>query len=1136
MKRVLIGLGIFAVVAFLAYRFFFAKERFVSVLVFSKTEQFRHESIEAGQIAIMELGKKHGFRVDTTENAEMFQEDILKDYNVVIFLNTTGNILNEAQQLEFNRFIQAGGGFVGIHAAADTEYDWPWYGRLVGAYFSSHPNDPNVFGAGIDRIDKTHISTKHLPDRWETTDEWYNYKDIQSHINVLLNLDESTYEGGTNGENHPIAWYHEFDGGRSWYTGKGHTPETFSSPDFLKHLLGGINYAAGPAVRVNFNNANVAPEENRFEKIVLEAGLNEPMELEMLPDGKLIYIQRHGEIKIYDPEVEGTTEIQKLEVFSELEDGLLGLALDPDFENNRWIYLFHSDPTESEQHVSRFTMAENYRSLDMDSKKLLLKIATQRDECCHSAGSIEFGPNGNLFIATGDNTNPHASDGFSPSDEQPGRSPWDAQKSAANTNDLRGKVLRIKPEADGSYSIPEGNLFSNKEEGRPEIYVMGCRNPFRIAVDQRNGWLYWGDVGPDAGTDSLGRGPKGHDEVNQARQAGFFGWPYFIADNKPYNKYDFATQVSYDPHDQEKPINQSPNNTGAQNLPPAQPAYIYYPYGASDEFPLVGDGGRNAMAGPVFYKEDYPENDGRFPDYYDGKLFTYDWMRGWIMNVTMDENGDFVRMDRFLPSFKFSNPTDIIFGPNGDMYLLEYGTVWFSENPDARLVHLKYTAGNRKPLAQMAASKTVGAAPLEVAFTSESKDFDGDALSYAWYYGDSDKPQSTEENPTFTFDKAGKYEVTLVVADPSGEQSTSKTEILVGNELPEIKWDFVGNRSFYWDNQKLAYEVSVSDKEDGRLGSGISPNQVVVSIDHLERGYDANMSALGHKAMQEASGFALGKQLMDGSDCATCHQMDVASVGPNYLEIAKKYVGDAKAEVYLASKIINGGGGVWGETVMAAHPQLSQSEAQQMAKYILSLSSDAPLATMPAKGAYTFNQHQSGNTEGKYILTASYRDKGGDQIGPLTAREVVVLRYPKMLAAEYSEILKAQKFKVDPEMSQGMFKEEMELVIGMSDGVVTYNQIDFTGVEAIRFEIAKAGPFFSGGTMSIHLDDPDSEAVVELPIKTNLADFGMEEIETNLPGVEGVHDFYVKFKNDGEKPVTALISMYFSNTPLGDSM
>jgi len=1133
MKKIAI-IALFAVLGFLAYKFFFSQERIVSVLVFSKTAQFRHGSIEAGQVALMKLGKENGFTVDTTENAGIFKEETLAKYNVVVFLNTTGDILNETQQLEFNRFIQAGGGYIGIHAAADTEYNWPWYGKLVGAYFESHPNSPNVRDATIDLVNANHESSKMLPEHWDCTDEWYNYKDINPNINVLLNLNETSYEGGTNGEKHPIAWYHDYDGGRSWYTGRGHTDESFSEPEFLAHLLGGINYAAGEGKLVDFSNASVAPDENRFTKVVLEDHLEEPMELEILPDGQLLFIQRKGAFRIYDPEEGSSSLIKKLNVFSDLEDGLLGLALDPNFKENNWVYLFYSDPVESHQNVARFTLSEDYRDLVPDSEKILLKIPTQREECCHSAGSIEFGPNGLLYIATGDNTSPRASDGFSPSDEQAGRMPWDAQKSSANTNDLRGKVLRIMPTPEGTYTIPEGNLFPpDGSAGKPEIFVMGCRNPFRISIDQHTGYLYWGDVGPDASKDSIGRGPRGYDEVNQAKEAGFYGWPYFIGNNQAYNKYDFATKTSGVPYDLEKPINQSPNNTGAELLPPAKPAFIWYPYGTSKDFPGVGDGGRNAMAGPVYYMDDFPENENRFPAFYNGKLFTYDWMRGWIMAVTMDEKGDFEKMDRFLPSFKFNNLTDMIFGPNGDIYLLEYGTVWFSENPDARLVHLVYNSGNRKPLAVIDTDKKIGKAPLTVQFNSaQSKDFDGDKLAYEWYFEDGETVSSTEQNPIFRYEESGTYQAKLVLKDSEGEFSETAVEILVGNELPQLTWGFNGNQSFFWEDEELDYIINVSDAEDGTLGNGIDANQVNISIDYLERGFDANEIAMGHAALQESSLFILGERLMNGSDCNTCHQMDVKSVGPTYKAIAKKYLGDTKATAYLATKIINGGAGVWGGTAMAAHPQLSTSEAQQMSKYILSLADGATdFATrLKPKGSYKFNQHQKGTAEGRYILNATYKDRGGDKIGGLTAREMIVLRSPMVAAAAYDEIVKAMKFTVTPELSQGMLEEDMDIVLASNGSQVIYKGIDLTGIQGIKIGHLNAGPAFIGGTISIHLDKVDSPALVETPVESALLNLGFAELALPIPTTKGKHDIYIKFTNEGETDlITAVNYFYFSN-------
>jgi len=203
-------------------------------------------------------------------------------------------------------------------------------------------------------------------------------------------------------------------------------------------------------------NGSDAPAENHFKQTVFVQGMDEPMELDLLDDGRILYIERPGSIKIVDPDAGTVTFVDSLDVFHQLEDGLLGLAVDPDYTNNHWIYLFYSPPgDEAKQHVSRFVLQGD----SLSAETIVLVIHNQRDECCHAAGSLEFGPDGNLFIAVGDNTNPFASDGFNPIDEQPGRSPWDAQKSAANPNDLRGKILRIKPESDGTYSIPEGNLF-----------------------------------------------------------------------------------------------------------------------------------------------------------------------------------------------------------------------------------------------------------------------------------------------------------------------------------------------------------------------------------------------------------------------------------------------------------------------------------------------------------------------------------------------------------------------------------------------------------------------------------------------------------------------------------------------------
>src|SRR5690606_12866811 len=225
------------------------------ILVFMKTKGWHHTSIPSGAKALIQLGKDQGFGVDTTADASVFTESKLKKYRAVVFLSTTGNVLNGDQQVAFERYIQAGGGFVGIHAAADTEYGWPWYNKLVGAYFKSHPQDPNVRKATVIVTDTSFIAMKGLPEKWERTDEWYNYRNIHAGIKVLARLDESTYEGGENGDNHPIAWYHDYDGGRAFYTGGGHTDESYAEPLFLQHILGGIRYAMGDGQPLDYSKA-----------------------------------------------------------------------------------------------------------------------------------------------------------------------------------------------------------------------------------------------------------------------------------------------------------------------------------------------------------------------------------------------------------------------------------------------------------------------------------------------------------------------------------------------------------------------------------------------------------------------------------------------------------------------------------------------------------------------------------------------------------------------------------------------------------------------------------------------------------------------------------------------------------------
>ena len=215
------------------------------VLVFSRTAEYRHDSIPDAVAALAALGAEHELSIDATEDPSIFDDPLLTPYRAVVFLLTTGNILEPGQQAAFERFMHAGGGYVGVHSASDTEYDWPWYGELVGAYFSHHPD---IQTATIYVEDVAHPSTAGLPERWERTDEWYDFRsNPRGKVQVLARLDEASYTGGTMGADHPIAWWHTYDGGRAWYTAGGHTRESYREPLFLQHLLGGIEYAAGRA-------------------------------------------------------------------------------------------------------------------------------------------------------------------------------------------------------------------------------------------------------------------------------------------------------------------------------------------------------------------------------------------------------------------------------------------------------------------------------------------------------------------------------------------------------------------------------------------------------------------------------------------------------------------------------------------------------------------------------------------------------------------------------------------------------------------------------------------------------------------------------------------------------------------------
>lgn len=429
-------------------------------------------------------------------------------------------------------------------------------------------------------------------------------------------------------------------------------------------------------------------ETGRFEKVVLTGHVTDPMEISVAPDETVFIAERSGPIKKWDPASGATRMVGYIPVRMTIEDGLMGLTLDPGFAENGRMYVYYAPVDGGPQRLSRLTF--DGTDIDMGSEKILLEIPTQQEKCCHSAGSLAFGPDGTLYLATGDNTDPYPLGG-SPIDERPGRAVGDAQRTSANTNDLRGKILRIRPLDDGTYEIPEGNLFPGDSLHRPEIYVMGNRNPYRIAVDPKTGWLYWGDVGI-GNSPSEDRGPWGWEEFNQAREAGFYGWPYFAGPNDAYRDYDYESEKPGPFFDPTAPVNDSPNNTGARQLPPSRPAMVWYTYGPSEEFPALGAGGMSAMGGPVYRYDSHTASPHALPPEYDGSWIVYEWMRHWLLNARLDENGDLIAIEPFLPGVTFVRPTDVEVGPDGRLYVAEWGETFWGSNHDAQIVRIDYHA------------------------------------------------------------------------------------------------------------------------------------------------------------------------------------------------------------------------------------------------------------------------------------------------------------------------------------------------------------------------------------------------------------------------------------------------------------
>ncbi|BCJ60196.1 hypothetical protein Jiend_36180 [Micromonospora endophytica] len=467
---------------------------------------------------------------------------------------------------------------------------------------------------------------------------------------------------------------------------------------------------------------------------------------------------------------------------------------------------------------------------------------------------MTFDSAGNLYLATGDNTNPFSSDAYAPIDERPGRADYDAQRTSGNTNDLRGKVIRIHPEDDGSYTIPEGNLFPpGTDKTRPEIYAMGFRNPFRIGIDLETDVLYVADYGPDAGSANPNRGPEGLVEWNIVDRPGNFGWPYCHGNNRAYNDYQFPSGPSGAKFDCANPVNDSPNNTGLTDLPPAIAATVDYGYAANPRFPEIGGGGA-PMGGPVYRYDADLDSDRKWPAYYDGKALFGEWNQSRMYTMQLSQDGkSLVDINRLLDGMSFIRPMDFEFGPDGAMYLIEWGSGFGGNNDNSGVYRIDYIAGDRAPIAVAAAEPTSGPAPLTVQFSSAgSRDPDGGALTYAWTFGDGEG--SDQANPTHTYAAAGNYNAQLTVTNPKGRTAVANVRVTVGNTAPTVTIEFPPDGGFFDWGDQVKYTIKVTDPEDGAVDCDDVQLQVLLGHDEHAHPLEQHTGCTGVVQTQLAAG------------------------------------------------------------------------------------------------------------------------------------------------------------------------------------------------------------------------------------------------------------------------------------------